>query len=118
MEESEIQETRTVIFGIIELISSLQEQIEYQETVPIANVPAELVCQWFDDHNPPSRPWFSECFSQHEQEVILEFHNFYESKLSELPDTYDVHELHKSPAWHSVVQKAKTTLQQIGTKHA
>ncbi len=40
--------TRKLVFGVIDLWASKENQFEYQKNVPIAQVSAELFCQWED----------------------------------------------------------------------
>ncbi len=113
MNPEDITSLRGHILGMLEDLGSLQAQIRYQETVPIAQVPAELVCQWFDDFYYPATPQLQECFTQDELGLLNEFHLFYEARLEVFPDTPDVHVLHKSPAWLEIVAKASEVHQKI-----
>ena len=113
MTESEIMEARKVFQDLLNLISSAAEQFEYEASVPIANVPAELVCMWFDDHYYPNSEWFLECFSPQGRDTLAEFHRFYEARVDALPDTEQVSELQKSTEWQEVMAKAKEAAGEI-----
>ena len=102
-----------VLLELLSLISNKDAQMQYEEDVPIANVPSELKCMWFDDHYPVGKSWFEESFSQKDQKLIEDFSNYYQQRLDTLPDTYFVKELHKSAVWNEIVEKARITLENI-----
>ena len=118
MKPEDIQYKRDLIFGLLEQLGDLHEQIHYQESVPIAQVPAELVCQWFDDFYHPDATEFQECFTTHELELLQRFHLFFEARLDFVPETSDVHELHKSAVWLEIVDKAKETHKTLAQPNA
>jgi hypothetical protein len=109
--------TRKCIFGLINLIASKEEQIRYQEDVPNASVPNELVCMWFDDHYPIGKKWFDRFFSKTEKEKIIEFSNFYEERIQLLPKTSLIENFHESEIWEEIVNKAKETAKELGTEN-
>ena len=97
------------------LIAYKKDQIKYQEDVPIANVPAELVCMWFDDHYYPDTEWFKEAFNESERKLLNDFSSYYESRLENLPDTNDIYILHRSDIWDEIVNKAEETVRNLFT---
>ena len=107
MNSEDVQYQRDRIFEQLEDLGSLEEQIRYQETVPIAQVPAELINQWFDDWYHPDSTQFRECFSNQELALLAEFSSFFEARLESLPDTNDIRELHQCPKWLEIAAKAK-----------
>ena len=107
----DIQQTRQVFRELLQLLSSKEEQQQYQVVVPIANVPAELLCHWFDDHYHPKTDWFQEAFTSEERDILKEFNDFYDARTSKLPDTLP--ELLEDPVWSEIVAKAKQTLKSI-----
>ena len=64
---------RKNIFELLELWSSKDEQLEYQKNVPIAQVSAELFCQWDDFYHPETEP-HKLAFSNIETEIIKKFY--------------------------------------------
>jgi len=51
---------RKAIIKEIELLSLPSKQLEYEKNVPIANVPAELICGFCDDlYHPKSKEFLS-----------------------------------------------------------
>lgn len=55
---TEIPNTHLRMINLLRLLSSDQEQLNYQTDIPIAAVPAELVCVWFDDQYHPDDAYF------------------------------------------------------------
>jgi len=104
---------RKNIINTLKLISSFQKQIEYQENVPVAQVPAELFCQWFDDFYLPEDKTFQETFSKDELVALKEFSSFFDSKGKNLPDTHYVKVWHKIEEWILISKKAEETLDSI-----
>ncbi|MCP3681316.1 MAG: hypothetical protein GY861_01375 [bacterium] len=107
------QAFRLAIFDLLNTISDMQEQLRYEESVPIANVPAELVCMWFDDYYHPESKLFLESFDDREMKLLEEFHEYYKKMKDKLPNTSSVKELQKSPVWNEVANKASKTLKTL-----
>ena len=104
---------RDVITGLLELIGDLDEQIAYEQNVPIANVPQELVVMWFHDSYHPEWPTFIEAFSAHELAVLAEFNDFYDARVDSLPADAGVADLQVTPQWAEISEKAATTHQAL-----
>ena len=64
--------TRKNVFGVIDLWASKEKQIDYQGEVPIAQVSAELFCQWEDFYWPDSDD-FKPAFEKEELEILSDF---------------------------------------------
>ncbi len=103
---------RVNVITTLQLIADLDAQKEYERTVPIADVPAELLCQWFDDSFYPEDPALRWLFSPGEWQVLMEFHTYYESRSEQLPRT--LQEMHASSAGLEVVAKASWALDELG----
>lgn len=108
---NEIEQTRQVFFDLLTLLASKEEQARYQTEVPIANVPAELMCQWFNDHYHPEAEWFQEAFTGQERAILKEFNDYYAGRAKDLPDTLP--DLLQDPSWSEVVEKAAEALKTI-----
>ncbi|MBX7149709.1 hypothetical protein K1X76_11610 [bacterium] len=104
---------RQTILEALQLHSCLEEQIEYQKKVPIADVTAELVCIWFDDLYHPDTDLFRQSFTDDEVGILGEFNDFYAARRNFLPATRDVNELHQSAIWIEIVNKAQRALSQL-----
>ena len=69
------QRVRNGLISYFEIVSSYEEQQAYERNVPIANVPAEVICMWEDSVDGDQLDWFTEpLFSPTEQAAIREFH--------------------------------------------
>lgn len=96
---------RKAIIEEIELLSLPSKQLEYENNVPIANVPAELICGFCDDlYHPKSE----QILSQFNEEELKELAHLYgvlceASKI----ETESVTELLKQEKWRVVVSLAK-----------
>ena len=95
----------------LQLIADIEAQKSYEANVPIADVPAELVNQWFDDFYHPDSDWYKEPFTNNELDVLGEFHAFYDARVSSLPDSLD--EMHQCYQWIEVVGKAQWALNML-----
>jgi hypothetical protein len=71
-EEEFVKLNRENIIGVLRLWSSKEEQIEYQKSVPIAQVSSELFGQWDDFYTSDSEV-MSEAFNKHELELLAKF---------------------------------------------
>ena len=78
------QRIRNRIIEYLAIASSYAEQREYERSVPLVNVPSEIICQWEDWVR--NLDWFSEpVFSPNEQKAIREFHAIWESVADDTP---------------------------------
>ena len=64
---------RKNVFDVIEMWTSAESQIEYQLNVPIADVSAEIFCQWDDSYHPDSDEHFNRFFENRELKLLAEF---------------------------------------------
>lgn len=113
MSQDERRQARGVIKGLLALLSDRDEQRKYERDVAIANVPAELVCMWFDDHYHPSSAWFLDAFSDRERIELAAFSRFYEERLPRLPQDQGIEALHAAPEWLEIGERARLTLESI-----
>ncbi len=110
MKESEKTSFRKNAIELLELLSSLENQLEYQENVPIADVPSELVCMWFDDFYHLTED-FKQAFSASELEVLASFNKFYEFNSKKLPSPEEgLKALQSNESWLEIAKRAKATL--------
>jgi hypothetical protein len=73
---------RAEVLRHLELLASVELQARYEGDVKIANVPAELVCVWFDDLDlPASAP---ELFAGKDVELVQAFSALLERTAQEL----------------------------------
>ena len=101
---------RDEILGHLELLSSTDLQLNYAYDVPTADVPAELVCGWFDDLNLPES--LSLSFSGADLEALVSFSSLFEAVTAEI-EGMSLPDLHRHPSWLRVVREAGRVLQQV-----
>ena len=94
----------------LRLLADPQAHLKYELEVPSANVPAELVCMWFDDLD-AGMP--SAGLAPSDASRLRAFSNFYASRVKSLPSDGGVAALHASPAWQEVMVGARTTLDHL-----
>ncbi len=99
------------VINTVRLIADIDAQLEYEKNVPIANVPNELICQWFDDFYLSEFEWFKNKFTKKEWLVLEEFNDYYKKRLDNIPDTLE--KMHKSYSWKEVVGKAQWVLEML-----
>jgi hypothetical protein len=101
---------REAVLSQLELLASLELQAKYGHDVPTADVPAELVCGWFDDLDLPASA--SDLFFGRDLESVRAFSNALEQTLNDVQGLSLV-ELHASPAWLNVAENARLLLKQL-----
>jgi hypothetical protein len=105
---------RDGIRDLLALLADPERQRAYERKVPIAHVPAELVCMWFDDLYHPDDAAFVRAFSTPELAALEEFNWAYRSVADELePLAASVGELHAHSAWGRVSPAASAALKVI-----
>src|ERR1041384_362620 len=115
VDADKIPDRRPMIIDLLRLLSSGQEQLAYEAKVPIADVPAELLCMWFDDQYHPQDPFFRSCFTAGELEALARFHEFYDQRHKSLPKSQGtVRTWLVSPVWREIMVEAKKTLDTLG----
>jgi hypothetical protein len=111
-------ELRKSIIEHLQLLSSFEAQIEYERTVPLADVPAELVCIWFDDLYQPDSQLFQAAFTRSEREILATFHEQFEKVSDSLPEPIpSIAELHARKEWQEMNAAALATLRALGCSH-
>ena len=103
---------RQNIIGLVQLLASKEKQLAYECDYPIADVPVELVCMWFDDLYHPQWDLFVDAFSHKERVRLARFHTFYDLRVERLPDT--LAEMHDSDVWNEVMTEAQQVLEDLG----
>src|SRR5436190_14097080 len=69
----DVAHLRRSIIDLLRLLADADAQLEYERSVPIANVPAELFCMWADDQYHPDSDLFRAAFAPDEVEVLAIF---------------------------------------------
>lgn len=109
-----VNRIRQNVLNVLSLWSSKEEQLEYQENVPIAQVSAELFCQWADDSYHPESRQFKMAFNEKEREILADFDKTFncisEKTSNNLPD---IAKFVKTTEWKIVNQAAIDTIKKI-----
>jgi hypothetical protein len=91
------------------LLSSASQQVQYERDVPIADVPAELVCRFVDDLFHPKGDLFLAAFSEREIKGLAELYGMIRiaSKAFRAENCHSVADIQKVPEWRAVMAFAK-----------
>jgi hypothetical protein len=102
---------RAMVLDWLDLLGSAQEQLDYQRSVPIANVSAELFCVWFDD----LVCYFEEgVFTEAELDPLRTFTKELDSVGQQLGATPpDIRDLVQLPSWLRIMAMAVETAEAI-----
>lgn len=86
---------------MLELISSKEEQLDYQAKAPIAYVSAELFNQWDDCYQiPKEQDWYKEVFTKEELKILQEFDEALEAVSKDTPQNPpEIYEFVDTPEW-------------------
>ena len=112
MADSDTEPIRSSLLGLLDLIGDFEAQRAYEQNVPIANVPAELVCMWFDAYHPDSEQ-HAKAFSAREQELLARFHAAYDECADDLPCDNGIAVLQQSSQWIALSREAAKTAGEI-----
>lgn len=103
--------------GVLELWASADDQLDYKRNVPMANVSAELFCQWCDDYYNEDNPIMTKVFTQTELEAYKEFNKVLCDISDKIPEmTPPIEEFINTIEWNVVNQAAVSTLKKLGLR--
>ena len=112
------EDLRNTVLGLLRLLGDPEAQLAYERNVPIADVPAELFCMWFDDQYHPATELFRAAFCSGERAILAAFHERFEVVADSLPrDLGRVADLHEHSGWQTLMLDAVDTLKSLG-EHA
>ncbi len=106
---------RKRVIDEIEGLASPSIQMEYERNVPIADIPAELICGFVDDLYHPKSALFLSAFTERESKSLAELY----AKICIASDAFTKHDCHsvaeiqKLPEWRSVMAFAKDLLVEL-----
>lgn len=97
------------VFEHIRLLARASLQIQYENNVPIADIPAELVCMFCDELFQPKSQAFLDAFTADEIKRLAELYGLLCVASRRMNESYplQVTDLHKLPEWRSVMSFAK-----------
>lgn len=105
---------RQNLLDVLDLWASKESQLEYQRNVPIAQVSAELFCQWADDFYHPDSTHFKMAFDEREKGLLAEFDKVLNDISDKAPtDLPYITEFVKTNEWLVINQAAVETLKKI-----
>jgi len=107
------QRIRNNIIAYLEVAASAQEQREYERSVPIAQVPNEMINQWEDSVQPDDFAWYSEpVFTREENQAMQDFHAHWSAVADATPNPmpYSVELLIGTPIWDRFMGAASVAL--------
>ncbi len=115
----EVPDLRPGIFRVLRLLSSPEEQLDYERRVPGISVPTELLSQWFDDQYVPESESFRLCFSSQEMEALSVFNNYFDVAEKRLPQPRDgIGTWLEDETWQGIMREAARALSALGTESA
>lgn len=100
---------RDRVVECIELLARPAEQLNYEKNVPIADIPAELVCMFADDLFHPKMAEFVDAFSEEELKLLAELYGLVvvAARTFSNLNCHRVSDALKIPEWRSVISCAK-----------
>lgn len=109
---------RECLIDVISTLASGEALLEYESSVPIAYVPDEIICQFFDDHYHPKSPEFIAEFTENELKEIGIFSGFLQigSDAVDEAGSPGVAACLKLPDWRRMMRRAKMLVTLLGTK--
>jgi hypothetical protein len=108
------EDLHAVLVESLLYIASSEKAREYQRNAPIADVPAELFCQWDDEYHPED-PVLPEAFTENELKALASFHRQFEKVADATPDILPpLEEFFTLPEFQSLQRRAVQTLAALG----
>ena len=102
---------RSAVVEQLRLLADLGAQREYARRVPIADVPSELACGWFDDTYHPSSPGFTSAFTPDQLHALAAFTESFDAILKAFGGSLpDVETFHSSDASRHLASAARSAL--------
>jgi hypothetical protein len=105
---------REQVRSLLALLADAKAQRDYEVNVPVANVPAELLCMWFDDLYHADDAGFRAAFSSDELSALARFDQQYRTIADEIgPMSGSVADLQAKSAWTRWLGVAAAALRSI-----
>jgi hypothetical protein len=115
----EVLNLRPGIIGVLRLLASPEEQLNYERRVPGISVPTELLSQWFDDLYVPESESFRSCFSSQEMEALSIFNNYFDVAEKRLPQPRDgIRTWLEDETWQGIMREAARALSAVNSESA
>jgi hypothetical protein len=107
------QRVRNRIIEYLELAASFEDQRRYEQDVPIAHVPYELINQWGDQmwRHPSKNPHNGDLYDTDEVEALCRYHEVLEGVTRAVPNDHPtLSEVQAMPEWTLLRDTAGQTL--------
>jgi hypothetical protein len=115
----EIANLRPGIIGVLRLLASPEDQVNYERRVAGISVPTELLSQWFDDLYLPKSESFRSCFSAQEMEALSVFNNYFDVAEKRLPQPRDgIRTWLENETWQGIMREAARALSALKSESA
>jgi hypothetical protein len=102
---------RRNILEALRLLASPDAQLEYQRQVPIADVSAEIFCQWANDSFWPKNDFIQSLFTAAEWAALVAFNAKFEAIRAQMPRILPgIEELTRSPLHRELADAANEAL--------
>jgi hypothetical protein len=112
--EELVANIRSSMYEHLELLADAEAQRAYERNVPIADVPGELLCGWFDDVYHPEDQAFQAAFGPRELDALAEFNDLFTAAEAVLPEPLPpLCDLQAHPAWSRVISGAAKALRDL-----
>jgi hypothetical protein len=100
---------RQAVLEHVALVASARAQIEYERSVPVADVPAELICGFVDDLYHPKSQALLDAFTEAQLRDLAELYGrlCVAREAFERVDAHTVDAILKLPEWRSTVAFAR-----------
>jgi hypothetical protein len=107
------QRFRNGIIWYLETASSFEEQLKYQDAVPLVNVPNEMFNQWADWVKEDDRSWYgAPVFSPDEQAAMWEYNTVLNDVLDDVLETFPkLSELITTAPWERLRAAAEKAIE-------
>lgn len=104
---------RENILNCIDLWTSKDKQLDYQKRVPIAQVSAELFCDWEDFYHPDNTE-FKKAFNEQERQLLADFNRtLFEEADTTKKELSNIEEFVNTLEWKKINLAATETLNKI-----
>ena len=100
---------RARVLDEIEFLSNPSAQVKYERDVPMADVPAELICGFVDDLYHPKSELFLDAFSADESASLAELHGMLcvAARAFDKMNECSIQKIQKMSEWRAVMDLAK-----------
>lgn len=114
-----LQRLRNRVIDYLEMVSSLDRQLQYQSKAPDVSVAAEVINQWEDwvDSSSWRDVYLPPVVSHSEINAMSDFHRVWEQVINDLPSSLpNLHQLADNSEWKRLAEAASAALKVFQTR--